>query len=48
MITDIKINYQKIKDRVNAAELLHLASKDKDAERILNDLAKDIQREIKR
>lgn len=46
MIAEFKINFQKIKDRITAAELMNLSGREKEAKNILCDLASDIQNSI--
>lgn len=42
MFSQMKINFQPIEDRVQAAKLLQEAGKEEDCHKVLNDLAKDL------
>lgn len=45
---DTRINFQRIKDTVQAAELLQEAGRTTDCSKILNDMAKEITKELKK
>lgn len=47
MIIELKINFSKIRDRINAAELLYTSGKEVDSKNVLVDVAKDINEHIK-
>ena len=48
MFSQSKILFKPIKDTIDAAELLQEAGKEEDSHKILNDLAKEIIRSLKR